>query len=213
MINQESLKSQIITALWELIINEKIKPNEPLRETHLASLLNISRTPLRDAFQQLEWEDIVVSEPRKGFRLAKLSEEDILEIYSLRAKLEPFALELSGIPAKEVIDELIKINSSILRSKSFKKVVELDEQWHLLLISNCPNRRLLKMIKSLHRQSQRYEYAYMTMNKTVQESVVQHENIITHLQKKQLHKATEVLKQNNLVGVDSLIKWLKSKNE
>lgn len=210
MISQETLKSQIIKALWQLIIEGKIKPNEPMRELHLTELLNISRTPLRDALQQLEWEGIVVSEPRKGYRLAQFSEADILEIYPLRAKLESFALELSGVPNKRVLNELNKINLKILNSKSPKEVVELDESWHLLLISNCPNQRLLKMIRTLHRQSQRYEYAYMAMNKTVEKSINQHENIILQLQKGELQKATELLAENNLVGINTMVNWLKS---
>ncbi|MGE8552932.1 MAG: GntR family transcriptional regulator [Chryseobacterium jejuense] len=212
MIIQETLKSQIIKALWQLIIEGKIMPNEPMREIHLAELLNISRTPLRDALQQLEWEGIVVSESRKGYRLAQFSEDDIIEIYPLRAKLESFALELSGIPDKKVLEELIEINLNILNTKTSKEIVELDERWHLLLISNCPNKRLLKMIKILHRQSQRYEYAYMAMNNTVGKSITQHENIITCLQNEQLQKAAELLAKNNLVGVDTLISWLNSKN-
>ena len=213
MINQESLKSHIIKALWQLIIDGSILPNEPMREIHLAKLLNISRTPLREALQQLEWEGIVISEPRKGFRLSKFSESDVLEIYPLRAELEAYALELSGIPSKKVIDELIKLNTNIYKTKSPKKVVELDEQWHLLLISNCPNKRLLKMIKILHRQSQRYEYAYMTMNKTIENSVKQHDNIITQLQAGRLQKAAELFAQNNLIGVNRLINWLQSSNK
>jgi len=212
MITQESLKSQIIKALWQLIIEGKILPNEPLREVQLAELLNISRTPLREALQQLEWEGIVVSEPRKGYRLAQFSEADIYEIYPLRAKLESFALELSGVPDKKVLDELNKINRRIINSKSPKEIVELDESWHLLLISNCTNQRLLKMIKTLHRQSQRYEYAYMAMNTTVEKSGNQHENIILQLQKGELQKATELLAENNLVGMDALVNWLKSDN-
>jgi len=212
MITQESLKSQIIKALWQLIIEGKILPNEPMREIQLAELLKISRTPLRDALQQLEWEGIVVSEPRKGYRLAQFSETDIYEIYPLRAKLEPFALELSGVPDKNILDELNKINRRIINSKSPKEIVELDESWHLLLISNCTNQRLLKMIKTLHRQSQRYEYAYMAMNTTVEKSGNQHENIILQLQKGELQKATELLAENNLVGMDALVNWLKSDN-
>lgn len=213
MITQESLKSQIIKALWQLIIESKIMPNEPMREIQLTELLNISRTPLREALQQLEWEGIVISEPRKGYRLAPFSETDILEIYPLRAKLESFALELSGVPTKRVLDELSEINLKIINSKSPKEVVELDEQWHLLLISNCPNERLLKMIKTLHRQSQRYEYAYMAMNKTVEKSGTQHESIILQLQNGQLLRATKLLTENNLVGIDTLINWLKSNNK
>ncbi|MGH1517840.1 GntR family transcriptional regulator [Chryseobacterium sp. JK1] len=213
MITQESLKSQIIKALWQLIIDGKILPNEPMREVQLTELLNISRTPLRDALQQLEWEGIVVSEPRKGYRLAQFSEADIVEIYPLRAKLESFALELSGLPDKTALDELNEINLKILNSKSPREIVELDESWHILLISNCPNQRLLKMIKTLHRQSQRYEYAYMAMNKTVEKSSNQHANILHQLQKGQLQKATELLSENNLVGMDALINWLKSDNK
>lgn len=211
MITQQSLKSQIIKALWQLIIDGKIMPNEPMREIQLTEILNISRTPLRDALQQLEWEGIVVSEARKGYRLAPFSEADIDEIYPLRARLESFALELSGIPNKIVLDELHGINLKIQNSKSPREIVELDESWHLLLISNCPNQRLLKLIKTLHRQSQRYEYAYMAMNKTVEKSSNQHENILIQLQNGQLKKAAELLAENNLVGMDTMINWLKSK--
>jgi DNA-binding GntR family transcriptional regulator len=213
MITHETLKSQIIKALWQLIIEGKILPNEPMREVHLAELLNISRTPLREALQQLEWEGIIVSESRKGYRLAQFSENDITEIYPLRARLESFALELSGIPTQKVLDELIEINQKMLNTTSSKQIVELDERWHLLLISNCSNERLLKMIKILHRQSQRYEYAYMEMNNTVEKSVTQHENIILHLQNGQLHQAVELFAKNNLVGIDTLINWLNSKSK
>lgn len=213
MITQQSLKSQIIKALWQLIIDGKIMPNEPMREIQLTEILNISRTPLRDALQQLEWEGIVVSEARKGYRLAPFSEADIDEIYPLRARLESFALELSGIPNKIVLDELHGINLKIQNSKSPREIVELDESWHLLLISNCPNQRLLKLIKTLHRQSQRYEYAYMAMNKTVEKSSNQHENILIQLQNGQLKKAAELLAENNLVGMDTMINWLKSNNK
>lgn len=212
MINQESLKSQIIKALWQLIIDGQIQPNQPLREIHLAELLSISRTPLREALQQLEWEGILISEPRKGFRLAEFLEADIHEIYPLRAHLESYALELSGIPSEKNMNQLIDINGKIQKSKSPKKIVELDEQWHLLLIANCPNQRLLKMIKILHLQSQRYEYAYMAMHKTVENSTGQHDQIISLLQRGKLQDACKLFAQNNLSGVDTLVKWLQTNN-
>lgn len=212
MIQQQSLKAQIVNALWGFIISNKIKPNEPMRESYLAKMLNVSRTPLREALQQLEWEDIVIFEPRKGYRLAKLSENDVLEIYPLRAKLESFALELSGIPSDQMLDSLMAINARILKAKSSKKIVELDEQWHSLLVSNCPNKRVLKLIKSLHKQSKRYEYAYMAMNHMAEKSVKQHEDIVTFLRNHQLQKAVDLFAQNNLVGMDTLISWLKTIN-
>lgn len=210
MIVQESLSNQVLNALWELIITKKIKPNEPLRETRLSSLLNISRTPLREALQKLEWEDIVVSEPRKGYRLANTTEQDVLEIYPLRAKLEPLALELSGIPPAKTLQELSALNHKMSSAKSHKKVVEIDEEWHLLLISNCSNKRLLKMIKNLQKQSKRYEYTYFTADNSVEKSVLQHEKILTYLKNNDLKNAIRAFEENIMVGVDALIQLIKS---
>ena len=80
------------------------------------------------------------------------------EIYPLRAKLESFALGLSGISSPVMIRKLINLNSKISKANSSKKIVELYEEYHDLLISNCNNKKLLQMINVLHRQSQRYEY-------------------------------------------------------
>ncbi|RNC87273.1 MAG: GntR family transcriptional regulator [Winogradskyella sp.] len=212
MITQKSLRSQIIEVVWQLIIDGKIKPNEPLREIHLADMLNVSRTPLREALQQLELEGIVKSEPRKGFRLSDLSEEELKEIYPLRAKLESYALELSGIPSPEQIDELISINHKMDTSNDPKELVELDEIWHGLLISNCKNKSLMKMIKMLHRQSQRYEYAYMDFGNMVKFSISQHAGIIEYLKKGQLKEASILFAENNMVGMDALINSLKLKH-
>lgn len=212
MILRKSLKNQINEAIWELIITGEIAPNTPLREVHLSDILNVSRTPLREALQQLKWEGILTSEQGKGFRLSKFSVQEVQEIYPLRAKLESFALELSGIPSKKDIQELTKINHKILKSTSSKKIVELDEKWHNLLIANCNNKKLLHMIKILHRQSQRYEYAYMNMNNTVEVSVKQHEKIIDLLQKGNLNDACSLFAENNMVGVASLTEWVKSIN-
>lgn len=210
MIKRKSLRSHIIDVIWQLILDGKIEPNEPLREVHLAKLLNTSRTPLREALQKLEWEGIVTSEPGKGFRLSEFSEQEIREIYPLRAKLESYALQLSGIPSEKIFKKLVSINSKMLKTHSPKKLIELDELWHELLVSNCTNRKLIKMIKVLHRQSQRYEYPYMNMKNEVEVSVEQHEKIIMHLEKGHLNKASELFAKNITVGIEVLVDWLKS---
>ncbi len=211
MIERKSLKSQIIDAIWQMILEGEIAPNDALRETHLAKSLNISRTPLRDALQKLEWEGIVISQPSKGFRLAEFSEQEIKEIYPLRAKLESYALDLSGIPSNKILKKLISINEQMTLTNSPKELIQLDEDWHNLLISNCDNRKLIGMIKVLHRQSQRYEYAYMKVKKDVDVSVNQHKKIISYLQQGKLSEACNLFAENNMVGVSALIKWLQTK--
>ncbi|MEL7269030.1 MAG: GntR family transcriptional regulator [Bacteroidota bacterium] len=210
MIERKSLSTQIIDAIWQLILDGTIAPNDPLREVHLAKLLNTSRTPLREALQKLEWEGIVTSEPAKGFRLSDFSVEEVMEIYPLRSKLEPFALELSGIPSEAVLKELKYINTQMANAEDPKAMIILAENWHDLLIAGCANRKLLKMIKVLHRQSQRYEYPYMKSKKQMGSSIDQHEAIINFLQKGELTEATKCFAENIMVGVNPLIEWVQN---
>ena len=212
MIERHSLKTQIIDTIWELILKGEIKPNEPLREMHLAKQLNISRTPLREALQKLEWENIVKSEPGKGFRLSGFSVQEVKEIYPLRAKLESFALELSGIPSEKNIQKLIQLNNKMLAATTPESIIELDEQWHNLLIANCKNGKLLDIIHMLHKQSKRYEYAYMNMKNRVEVSIDQHKQIINYLQEGNITKAAKLFAENNAVGINTLVNWLESKN-
>ena len=210
MIERKSLSTQIIDALWQLILDGTIAPNVPLREVHLAKLLNTSRTPLREALQKLEWEGIVTSEPAKGFRLSDFSVEEIMEIYPLRARLEPFALELSGVPSEEILHQLKHINTQMAEAKDPKALIILDENWHDLLIARCNNQKLLKMIKVLHRQSQRYEYPYMNSKKQMESSIEQHNDIINFLENNQLKEATQCFAENIMVGVTPLIDWVQN---
>ncbi|NQZ44641.1 MAG: GntR family transcriptional regulator [Flavobacteriaceae bacterium] len=213
MIERKSLRSQIIDALWQMIIDAKIEPNAPLREIHLAEHLQVSRTPLRAALQKLEWEGIVVSDPGKGFRLAPLTVKEVREIYPLRAQLESFGLELSGIPSDKTIAQLEAINTKMEQCRSARKLVALDEQWHKLLIVNCNNDRLLAMVKVLHRQSQRYEYAYMDLENTAAKSIAQHKEIIHYLKTDRLADACRTFAENNRVGIESLISWLQTTHQ
>lgn len=208
VIERKSLSTQIIDAIWQLILEGAITPNDPLREIHLAKMLNTSRTPLREALQKLAWEGIVNSAPSKGFRLTDFSVEEIMEIYPLRAKLEPFALELSGIPPAEVLKELERINTQMEKAEDPKALIILDENWHDVLISRCGNRKLLKMIKVLHRQSQRYEYPYMNSKKQMKSSLVQHRDIINFLKNGRLEEAAQSFAENIMVGVNPLIGWV-----
>ena len=145
--------------------------------------------------------------------MSGFSVQEVREIYPLRAKLESYALELSGIPSDKNIQKLVHLNEQMLAATSPKLVIELDEQWHNLLIANCKNRILLDMISMLHKQSKRYEYAYMNMKNKVEVSTDQHLQIIKFLQKGNLKKAAKLFAKNNAVGIETLVSWLESKNE
>ncbi|MBA3946741.1 MAG: GntR family transcriptional regulator [Herpetosiphonaceae bacterium] len=87
------LASEIVTRLTTAILSGQLGPGERLREEELADALGVSRGPLREAFTQLERQGLVVLHRNRGAYVARLSCEDVDEVYSLRLALEPLAMQ------------------------------------------------------------------------------------------------------------------------
>lgn len=80
----------------EWIHQGKYRPGERLIERELAAKLNISRTPIREALFRLESQGYVKTIPRKGVVVANISEEDIIDGFTILSALEGLAVKLAS---------------------------------------------------------------------------------------------------------------------
>jgi DNA-binding GntR family transcriptional regulator len=85
-----SVEDGVYRALREEIGRLQLRPGERLRLDELAERYQVSLTPVRHALRRLESEGLVVSERRRGSRVAPLSVEELEEIQALRLGLETF---------------------------------------------------------------------------------------------------------------------------
>ena len=90
-----SLKDRAYAAIKEAILSLKLQPGTLLVETELARQLGISKTPVRDALQELEREGLVTRILFKGTYVTEVSARDAEEIFQLRAVLEGLAARLA----------------------------------------------------------------------------------------------------------------------
>lgn len=85
------------------IVKGEIKPNERIVETAYAELFNVSRTPVREALRMLERDGLVNYAPKKGaMARAPLTQEEVAEIFSIRAVLQMYSAEST---VKNVTDQ------------------------------------------------------------------------------------------------------------
>jgi DNA-binding GntR family transcriptional regulator len=142
------LTNEAYSALRELIFSGQLLPSDRLVETDLAERLNVSRTPVREALQKLCSEGLVVEAPKKGYAVAALSPEYVLDHYAVREVLEGLAARLAASTSSEMevvqlgalldamerankgnrIDELAQHNASfyLLIAKASRNVVLVD---------------------------------------------------------------------------------------
>ncbi|KMW59502.1 Transcriptional regulator, GntR family [Candidatus Rhodobacter oscarellae] len=87
------ISGQVRNMLRARIAAGDLAPGEKLTETDLATRLNISRGPLREAILQLTEEGLLVKEAYKGLHVRSVSRQELGELYSMRTTLERFAFE------------------------------------------------------------------------------------------------------------------------
>lgn len=89
------LRDVVFNTLRRAILKGELKPGERLMEIALADKLGVSRTPIREAIRKLELEGLVVMAPRKGAKVASITERDLNDVLEVRKGMEVLAISLA----------------------------------------------------------------------------------------------------------------------
>jgi len=146
------LSEKVYYALKNMILNDELKSGEKLNQEKLAQKLGVSRTPLLSAFSKLEKEILIEIIPRRGAFVKKLNYEEFLELYDIRARLEPLgAYEAAKHATEYEIRQLNKILDNFKRDisqYSSKHISKIDYNFHIAIMKMSKNNLLFKMISS-----------------------------------------------------------------
>ena len=194
-----------------MVVEGTLPAGVRINEVHLAQELGVSRTPLREAVARLVREGTLVSAPRIGAFVKPLTIEEFDQVYSIRTLLDPEALRLAGIPSRQQLDRLERLNDRIEAAANPDTIINLDDEWHLLLVECCPNEVLLELIRDFMRRTRRYELALMRERHQVDIAIGTHAQIIAALRRGELEKACEILKRNMEEGGQPIRQWLMEK--
>ncbi|MCR4744634.1 MAG: GntR family transcriptional regulator [Lachnospiraceae bacterium] len=149
-----SLRSRVYNQLRENILNGKYKIGEELKEVAIGEEYGVSRTPVRDAFHQLELEGLITIVPNKGAIVEGISDKDIYDIYEIRSRLEGLAARWAceHITAAQAdrMEEILYMSDFHAARGHFDKVTELDSQFHKLMYEASGSKRLELLLNDYH---------------------------------------------------------------
>ena len=97
--NSSTQADQAYRALKQKILENQLPPGTQLLELEAAALLNMSRTPVREAMVLLGQEGLIAIRPRHGMRVLPISPDDMKEIYEILTALEFGSGEDRGVQA------------------------------------------------------------------------------------------------------------------
>ncbi len=142
------------------IINNSLKPGEPINEVLLAKELKTSTTPLREALQQLQKEGFLENFPGRGSFVSRISIQDVRELFEIREILE------CEVVRRVVTQGLVREQRALAIRKEFeategkgrptsRSYFTPGDQIHLFVFECFGNHRLLEYYRSLHAHIER----------------------------------------------------------
>lgn len=208
-----TLRESIAEALRTSILRGQLKPGLKISEPALAQQFGISRTPVREALRQLDSEGFMQVLPRRGARVAPLSERDIHEYYEIKAVLEGFAARLatSHITDKE-IDKMHHINTEMEKAnkaQDYKRVFRLHNEFHGVFLRVSGNDHLYHLINMLVLKFQRFRILLAIAGKS-EDSIAQHWEIIQAFRERDAEKAAHLVAENANLGKEVMIREILS---
>jgi DNA-binding GntR family transcriptional regulator len=206
-IERKNLRSQVREELIARMRAGEVRPGESINEVQLAAELGVSRTPLREALIALESEGQIESENGKGFRFVPLSAREFEELCPIIVTLEGLALELSPTAELAALGERLAglaadFNDDVAQHALVNR---RDDEWHNLMLSACPNKRLLEQIAGVRQAIHRYESLLVPDEVMVERSAIEHADIARHLIAGDVPAAKRALKANWNNGMRRLL--------
>ncbi|MFV0407805.1 MAG: GntR family transcriptional regulator [Propioniciclava sp.] len=182
-IERRALRDQVRDELLSRMRNGQVSPGESINEVRLAADIGVSRTPLREALIALESEGQIESESGKGFRFVALSAREFEELAPVMAALEGLAISLSPIDRiRELGEELARMSADFdSPSARHATIMARDDQWHGVMLSACPNARLLSLIAVVRLSFHRYESLLVPDEEIVERVATEHAAIAERL--------------------------------
>ncbi len=206
----EETRFVVVKKIRDAILEETFKPGERLPEVQLGKMLNVSRTPAREALFALEKEGTVVMEPFKGATVKPLSAEEALDIAELRLSLITLAVK----PAHRHLspadfDLAYRLAKQSNRTNSAKEQFEFDRRFWDIIFGKAQRPILWEMFRQLDDRMTRYNPLFLKLFPDQATRPRQREVLIEFLREDKVDEAVRGFKKLYLEVVHRIIDHLR----
>ena len=197
-------KPDLVRRMLLSIFGGTWKAGERLREEKLAAFFQVSRTPIREALQELAAVGLVELKPNCGALVAAFGPREVQEMYEVRALLESEATRLTAdqISIEELNqmdEELTNLLAAPSRSTTWsQRTWEADHQLHGTIVARCPNRRLAGEIARYETFIQMVRETVGNRNRFQDTALQEHRVVIAALLRRDPAKAAEAMRTHIL---------------
>lgn len=177
------LQDEAYQYLGQQIKDGILEPGKIYSLNAVAEMLQMSRTPVRDALQKLAQEGLVESLPSRGFRVKEMSRKQILELYQIRCAIEGYccfqlAAESHGpedaLFFTELRQSMEQQKQVVDRGLGVARFLELDRAFHRLLVHRLGNEELERIIENYRDRIDGFALASLRRPGLLEQTLLEH---------------------------------------
>lgn len=207
-----SLPKIAYKAIVDSIVEGSLKLGQPVSQTDLTKLLNMSRTPVREALFALERDGIFTKEGRK-YSVCYITKKEVLELYEMRKYLESVSTRLC---IENMTPELRrKINSHMrkIKEETFSEhfdpnvLADLNGKLHTIIANASNNRYLEKFLHEIVLKLKIVRVAILNSSERRVEEFEEHSRIVERIMEKDVEGAVKEMEEHR----DLVIKFTQEK--
>ena len=180
--DRKSLVEDAYQRLKADILSNRMQAGTQMTEPEIASLLDMSRTPVREALTRLEADGLIELIPRHGARIRPVSAQDMREIYEILTALEPqaaYSVAQAGLNHAQLatLEQATIDMETALEQEDLDLWAEADHRFHEELLRLHGNLRLRAMVAVLSDQAHRVRMLTVRERKVPVRSTFEHRAI------------------------------------
>ncbi len=214
---RKSLYEQVYSALRTGILAGEFAPGSRLIETQLTDLLNVSRTPLREALRQLQKEGLVTADT-SGLHVTTISAADAIELYDCRLVLEKLSVigaceQASPLQIKSLESYVIQAEARDPQNadeQTLLQLLDLDYQFHHLIAESSGNRRLVSLLDQIFDAMALLRIQTLKQNPSVLEIRLEHRQVYEAIARKDIATAIAAVQLHLLSSKARVVKEIQS---
>lgn len=195
--DERSLRYMVYEAIKESILEGKYQAGDSLGENKIAEELHVSRTPVREAIRQLEFEDLVVSIPNRGVFVMGLTRQDSEDIYAIRRLIEgqiiTWAIERITKVEINKLNEIVELMEFYTKKQESESLVRLDTNFHKTIYDACKSKHLNRMFTVLHSNMQFMREQSLKKPNRAEQSLLEHKIIVEAIEKRDKDLAVKLM--------------------
>lgn len=201
-VRYKSTADYVTAEIQRLILSGELTAGARIDQVELATQLDVSRHPVRQAIERLAERGFIDLSPHRSAVVAELSAADMEELYDIRVKLETFAVRQSWPKIIGNGSDRISAHFSRLQgtdpAEDIDAYMQANRDFHLSMYEDCGNRHLLRMIVMLFTLSERYQRTALRFSTRLTRSSEDHAQMMQAILDQNLEELARLIAHHNL---------------